>query len=236
MAINKGTLAKEVNGTIEYIYPKTSADIVEYSTGVSAQNKISELSQQTANLNTRVNNMIINAVSGENSPELVDMRQSAFGSKVYDLASEAVKENIRKLAPVKFRMGYLFDEKDSIGAYILNKGAGIEDYKTGIPLNKISGSSLVVKFYNKANNNLLLTKTINITTDYITHTNEIFYEYIVDFTYEEFDKFKNLTVYPIFTYTPGNGDSEITLNCKTIINHIQKDFKPIFDYSGISTT
>jgi hypothetical protein len=30
MAINKATLAKEIDGVIEYIYPKTSADIVVY--------------------------------------------------------------------------------------------------------------------------------------------------------------------------------------------------------------
>ena len=51
MAINKATLAKEIDGTIEYIYPKTVADIVEYdnsehsnvNTIMSVQDKLDEL-------------------------------------------------------------------------------------------------------------------------------------------------------------------------------------------------
>ena len=44
MAINKATIVKEVDGTIEYIYPKTTADIVEYTTDVSVKDKLDELS------------------------------------------------------------------------------------------------------------------------------------------------------------------------------------------------
>lgn len=51
MAINKATLAKEIDGTIEYIYPKTVADIVEYDNSehsnvnivMSVQDKLDEL-------------------------------------------------------------------------------------------------------------------------------------------------------------------------------------------------
>lgn len=43
MAINKATLAKEVSGVVEYIYPKTDADIVEYSSDVSVREKIDTL-------------------------------------------------------------------------------------------------------------------------------------------------------------------------------------------------
>ena len=31
MWINRATLAKEIDGTIEYIYPKTTADMVDYT-------------------------------------------------------------------------------------------------------------------------------------------------------------------------------------------------------------
>lgn len=235
MGINKGTLAREVNGTIEYIYPKTSADMVEYTTGVSAQNKISELISTTDNIDERVNNLILNATNGDNSPELVDLRKSAFGTKVYELASEAVGTMIKKVAPIKFRLSYSFDSSDKIGAYIISKDAGISNYTTAVPLDKISGSSLVAKFYNKANNNLLITKTVNISSDVSIQCNT-YYTYHIYFTYEEFDLFKNLTIYPIFTFTPGNGDAAKTLNCKNIIDQTQKDCDPIFDYSGISTT
>lgn len=43
MAINKATLAKEVDGVIEYIYPKTSGDIVVYDETHSVSAKIAEL-------------------------------------------------------------------------------------------------------------------------------------------------------------------------------------------------
>ena len=43
MAINKATLAKEVDGVIEYIYPKTSGDIVVYDDTHSVSAMISSL-------------------------------------------------------------------------------------------------------------------------------------------------------------------------------------------------
>ena len=43
MAINKATIVKEVDGRIEYIYPKTTSDIVEYTTDVSVKDKLDEL-------------------------------------------------------------------------------------------------------------------------------------------------------------------------------------------------
>ena len=43
MAINKATLAKEIDGVIEYIYPKTSGDIVVYDDTRSVSAMISML-------------------------------------------------------------------------------------------------------------------------------------------------------------------------------------------------
>lgn len=45
MAINKGTLAKNVNGTMEYIYPKTTSDIVEYTQSQSVEDALDDLKQ-----------------------------------------------------------------------------------------------------------------------------------------------------------------------------------------------
>lgn len=239
MGINKGTLAKEVNGTIEYIYPKTSADMVEYTTGVNAQSKITELASTVDNINARVNNLILNATNGNNSAELVDMRTSGFSSKVYDLAGNAVREMINKIAPVNFKIDYSFDSTDTIGQYVLSKCTDI-DNTTGIPLQTINGSSLSVSLYNKANNNLLLTKENIINNRYSVNNQNKFWWYSIYFTYAEFDLFKNITVYPIFTYTPGNGDPAKVLNCKNVttsgVVFTQSDLIPLFDYSGISTT
>lgn len=53
MAINKATLAKEIDGVIEYIYPKTSADIVVYDESNSVAAMIKSL---TANKVDKVDN------------------------------------------------------------------------------------------------------------------------------------------------------------------------------------
>lgn len=45
MAINKATLAKEIDGVIEYIYPKTSGDIVVYDETHSVNAMIQSLSE-----------------------------------------------------------------------------------------------------------------------------------------------------------------------------------------------
>lgn len=234
MAINKGTLAKEVNGTIQYIYPKTSSDMVEYSSGVSVQSKIDSQATSISNLESRVNNLVLNASSDTtNNAELVDMRKSAFSSKVYDLASTAVASQLTKIAPTKFRAGYSFDFKDNIGKYVYNKYPEVG--YTGVNLNKISGSTLTIKYYNKANSALLLTKIVNLSTDYNISC-DTFYTYYVYFTLAEFDLFKNITVYPTFTYTPGDGGSAITVSNNTSsLLQTQASFTPIFDYSGIST-
>ena len=44
MSINKATLAKEVDGTIEYIYPKTTADMVDYTAQQTVEQKLQQLS------------------------------------------------------------------------------------------------------------------------------------------------------------------------------------------------
>ena len=45
MAINKGVLAKDVDGAIEYIYPKTSADIVKYDNNNSVKATLDTLKE-----------------------------------------------------------------------------------------------------------------------------------------------------------------------------------------------
>ena len=62
MSINKVTLAKEVNSTIEYLYPKSTADIIEYSNiehdattpTMSVQDKLDELHDGLSDLDESV--------------------------------------------------------------------------------------------------------------------------------------------------------------------------------------
>ena len=50
MAINLATLAKEIDGVIEYIYPKTVAKIVEFTPTQSVEDKLNELDQAIKNM------------------------------------------------------------------------------------------------------------------------------------------------------------------------------------------
>ena len=43
MSVARGTLAQNIDGRVQYIYPKTEADLVEYENGISIKNKIEEL-------------------------------------------------------------------------------------------------------------------------------------------------------------------------------------------------
>lgn len=54
MAINKATLAKEVDGIIEYIYPKTTADLVEFTPEQTVEEKLTEISGNITDLSTNV--------------------------------------------------------------------------------------------------------------------------------------------------------------------------------------
>lgn len=69
MAINKGTIAKEINGVVEYVYPKTSADVVEYSSTQSVKNKLDSLG---TNIQTNITNTTnLSTVIGDSTSGLV---------------------------------------------------------------------------------------------------------------------------------------------------------------------
>ena len=75
MAINKATLAKEVDGKIEYIYPKTTADMVEYTSSQTVKDKLDALTTEDARIDGRISNIVTNA--GTNNTEIVDARVAA---------------------------------------------------------------------------------------------------------------------------------------------------------------
>ena len=69
MVINKGTIAKEINGIVEYIYPKTSADVVEYSSTQSVKNKLDSLGTSIQTNITNTTNL--STVIGDSTSGLV---------------------------------------------------------------------------------------------------------------------------------------------------------------------
>ena len=59
-SINRATLAKEIDGVIEYIYPKTSADLVEYTdtdnTVMTVEDKLHSINTTTGSLDANFSN------------------------------------------------------------------------------------------------------------------------------------------------------------------------------------
>lgn len=74
--INKGILGKEVDGVIEYVYPKTSADMVEYSADQTVEQKIKSIDTNITATNSRISSIV--AQSGNDITEIVDARTPVF--------------------------------------------------------------------------------------------------------------------------------------------------------------
>jgi len=106
MAINKATLAKEIDGVIEYIYPKTTADLVEYDASYTVEEKIKQLEKNITGVNDRVSNLTTGIGDGSITSvldaELLDIRipnAGVVGTEVkYASAGDAVRGQVGKLS------------------------------------------------------------------------------------------------------------------------------------------
>lgn len=106
MAINKATLAKEINGVIEYIYPKTTADMVEYDLSYSVAEKIDIMANDITGVNNRVTTLAVGVgagtISSQNDAELIDIRNPNAGvvgaDTTYNSAGDAVRGQVGKLS------------------------------------------------------------------------------------------------------------------------------------------
>lgn len=105
MGIVFGTLAQEVDGKIEYVYPKTMANMVEFDENGSIENKIEKIDDDIAEVNARVNNIAAGVKYGsigtKNDAELIDIRVPSYNiapkGVVYDSASQAIKAQLEIL-------------------------------------------------------------------------------------------------------------------------------------------
>ena len=53
MSVEYGTLAKEVDGKVVYIYPKTLAELVEYSLTESVKDRLDAIIKEIDEMNTK---------------------------------------------------------------------------------------------------------------------------------------------------------------------------------------
>ena len=70
MAINKATLAKKIDGVIEYIYPKTLAELVMYGEDSTIIEEIDNVKNISANALKQVTNLNNTKVDKENGKGL----------------------------------------------------------------------------------------------------------------------------------------------------------------------
>lgn len=106
MAIIKGTLAKRINGKVKYVYPKTTADIVEYSPNLSVKDKIDSLELGGASIdNIDANNVIYSSTkSVRNKIEDIELNMSNIVNSISNINATNI----------------LYDENNSIKSKIDN--------------------------------------------------------------------------------------------------------------------
>ena len=103
MAIDKSTLAKEVGGKVRYLYPKTTADLVEYDETQTVDKKIKSMDTNIKSANDRISSiasgMSDGSISSKNDAELLDIRNvnPEVDTDTYTSAGDAVRGQIGKV-------------------------------------------------------------------------------------------------------------------------------------------
>jgi hypothetical protein len=105
MAITKATLAQETNGKVEYVYPKTTADIVELNSEESVRDKFDNIDNMIKEANIRIDNIATGieygSIGTKNDTELFDIRIQNFNvvpnTVEYRSAGEAIRGQFQAL-------------------------------------------------------------------------------------------------------------------------------------------
>lgn len=166
MAINRATLASDVDGYVQYIYPKTTADLVEYdNTTVDNKlriidNKLDIIDDTVNTFNNRMENIIENISDGSLSTsadaELIDIRTPNIdiSNETYQSAGDSIRS----------QMGILNNKIIDI----------VENFKTGTFYDEIyvNGEPLVTSDNESINARItisdLIENTLNALTDMIS--------------------------------------------------------------------
>ena len=105
MAIVCGTLAQEVDGKVEYIYPKTLSSIVEYENSESVKDKIKNIDKNITDIDNRVTNIVsavqYGSLGTKNDAELIDIRIPNYNvvsrSTEYNCAGDAIRGQFEEI-------------------------------------------------------------------------------------------------------------------------------------------
>lgn len=105
MAITIGTLAQEVDGKVEYIYPKTIAEAVEYNPEESVKERIENINKDISEVNARITTIAsgidYGSLGNKNDAELFDIRTPSYNvvaeGTTYTSAGEAIRGQLEIL-------------------------------------------------------------------------------------------------------------------------------------------
>lgn len=147
MSITYVTLAREVDGKVEYVYPKTTASIVEYDKHTSIRNKIDKINKDIAEIDTRIDSIAEAMSFDETKEELLDIRVPSYNiitdGTTYESAGDSVRGQldavIRLVDAVKIDLKSLRKEynesEQSVSTKIENLNKLVQTNKTNIENN-----------------------------------------------------------------------------------------------------
>ena len=170
MAINKVLLAKQINGVIEYLYPKTSADQVLYTD--ASTNEISTVQDEIASIKveqlTQNNNIEKNTDDIAALTKIVDSNTSDISGirEGYETQNDNIEKNADDIAAIKAEQlsQNTAIEKNTSDINIL------DSHKISMPVNE-SGNPV------NGNNGQILRSDGNGSTSWVNYrSDEILYE------------------------------------------------------------
>lgn len=95
MAITYATLAREIDGRAEYIYPKTDATLVDYSISQSIKDKINEIDNCFVEISKNVEEINSILEDSINNDEVIDIRTQNYNVVSADIVYESAGDAIR---------------------------------------------------------------------------------------------------------------------------------------------
>ena len=167
--INKGTIAKEIDGVLEYIYPKTTSDIVEYTSEQSVKDKLDELDTITYD-NTAIVSTLLEKIGDESSGIIKDIK---------DLEDSVTDVNLATTESAG-----LMSKEDKIKLDGIAEGANkviVDDALSSESTNPVQNKVVTEALNNKSSINHIHTTVNGHTVESDVPANAVF----TDTTYEE---------------------------------------------------
>ena len=228
MAVNNGTLGQEVDGIVEYLYPKTSAELVEYDTDQSIKDKINDIDTNIEDINNRITTITDFLNGYENSEDqsdiIIDSALDILSTN--PVQNKVITEELNKKASIQ----YVNDEISKI-----NTGEGIVNNTSSLKFININGD-IISDFKNATNEGTTSTDYLSVfrsDPDYIQmNSNQEAISLIAGVNIHEGDIIKIEVVHDdgvVITITDENGINEEIINKNANADNIH--YKQVSSYN-----